>query len=408
MNTSLTIKDKILFGLDIQNLQGVEIGPLTNPLVRKDVGNVKYIDRATTEEIKDWYRKNKTVDLEKIVDVDHVWGQETLAQALGKNEKFDYCIAAHVIEHVPDLIGWLKEISEILCDNGVASFSVPDRRYTFDYLRSETVPADLIDAYHRKLKKPSIRHIFDHFSSFTEIDIVEAWSDNFDGSNLIPVKDPRKVNTICEDAQKNDKYIDSHCWVFTAMSFIALLDSLSAIGLFDFRIKRFFEVEYRNFEFVIQLEKLPSSLTNGEKRKLFTESLKKTRDHIVRVQFQSFPTGEAQIYWDSGKGFNEYDSSTRSYSLSGKKIELEFKIPPVFLKRLRFDPVKAAAIFRIFSIEILLFGDERHSISLDSLQAGEHIKIAKQKNGYFFGRTYRKAADPHVTMELSQDIQECS
>ncbi len=408
MSISLSIKDKILYGLDIKKLQGVEIGPLTSPLVTKDEGNVKYIDRATTEEIKDWYRKNETVDLDKVVDVDFVWGKQTLNQSTGGKEKYDYCVAGHVIEHVPDLIGWLKEISEILCDNGVASFSVPDKRYTFDYLRPVTVTADLIDAYHRKLKKPSLRHIFDHFSSFTKIDIVDAWADDFDGSQLKPIKDPRKVNKICEDAFKNNTYIDSHCWVFTTENFLNLLDSLSRVGLLDFRIKRFFDVEYHNFEFVIQLEKLPSSLTVDEKRTMFLESLKRARNHIFRIQFLSFPAGEAQIYYDTGTGFNELDSSSQEFSFSGRKTDLELKIPPIFLHKLRFDPVKSPAIFKIYSIELVLFGDEHHVISLDSLQPGNHLKIARHQKGSFWGRTYRKADDPHVIIKLPESIQKCT
>ncbi len=400
MATSFTIQDKILYGLDISSGKGLEIGPLMNPLVDKNQGNVKYVDRATTGEIKAWYKKNETVDQDKIVDVDYVWGDKTLAQCAGENNKFDYCVAAHVIEHVPDLIGWLKEISDVLKEGGIASFSVPDRRYTFDYLRSESVMADLIDAYYRKLKKPSIRHIYDHFSAFTEIDIVEAWTDGFDGRNLKPLKEPYKVNKICEDAQRNDKYIDSHCWVFTVQSFISILDSLNHIGLLDFRIKRFFDVEYCNFEFVIQLEKLPEGISSAEKRELFLKSLKRTINHKVTVRFISYPAGEAQIYYDAGNGFNEHDSITEQFSLGLQATELTFILPPVDLLKLRFDPVKAPAIFKIYDIQIDLFGDKKIAIPIKSLTPGEHVKTFEPMRKGFWGRTYRKADDPHFIFEV--------
>lgn len=405
MNTSLSIKEKILSELDIKNLKGVEIGPLANPYVTKNEGDVRYVDRTNTEAIKEWY-KDEDIDPDKIVDIDHVWGKETLSQAIGQNEKFDYCIAAHVIEHVPDLIGWLGEISEILSDNGVASFSVPDKRYTFDYLRPETVTADLIEAYLRKLKKPSIRHIFDHYSAFSEIDIVDAWSDSFDGSDLKPKKTPFEVYEICKNAQTNDSYIDSHCWVFTSSSFLTLLDSLNQIGLLDFRIKRFFDVEHFNFEFVVQLEKLPSSLNRDEKRELFLESLEKTRHHILRVEFLSLPAGEAQVYYDSGKGFNELESTTQRFSFTGKRTVLEFNIPPIILRKIRFDPVRSLAIFKIFSIELALFGKINHPIPLETLKPGDFLKIAKYKDKTFWGATSHKVLDPYVIIELPQSIQE--
>lgn len=399
MRTSLSIRDKILYGLDLATLKGLEIGPLMSPLVTKDQGDIHYVDRATTAEIKQWYQKNETIDLDKIVDVDYVWGDNSLAQATGEKHTFDYCVASHVIEHVPDLIGWLQEISEILKDYGTASFSVPDRRYTFDYLRPETVPADLIEAYHRKLKKPSLRHIYDHFSNYAEIDIVEAWSDGFDGSSLTPLKDPRKVNEICSDAYHNDTYIDSHCWVFTVDSFLSLLSSLSEIGLLDFRIKRFFRVEHLNFEFVVQLEKLPENSSYEEKRRLFSESLKRIHNHEVRVTFSSFPSGKAQLYYDAGKGFNEMDCVTEGFT-SPVSTTLEFSVPPVKLQGLRFDPVRKNAIFLIHSIEVLIHGDENVNIPLTTLKPGDHLKKTGFLKGSFFGVTYRNADDPHVIFHL--------
>ncbi len=93
MNSSLLTKNKILFELDIKKLKGVEIGPLLNPLVRKEDGDIRYIDRAPTEEIKEWHSKAKNLDLDKIVPIDYVWGEKSLTEATGHKEYFDYCIA---------------------------------------------------------------------------------------------------------------------------------------------------------------------------------------------------------------------------------------------------------------------------------------------------------------------------
>jgi 2-polyprenyl-3-methyl-5-hydroxy-6-metoxy-1,4-benzoquinol methylase len=125
----------LTYGLDLAKLTGIEIGPLVNPIVTRDQSNVKYVDRASTEELREWYSKAPQINVDEIMDIDYIWGEQSLAEATGSAEQFDYCIASHVIEHIPDLITWLQEISSILKVGGVACFAVTDKRYTFDCLR---------------------------------------------------------------------------------------------------------------------------------------------------------------------------------------------------------------------------------------------------------------------------------
>ncbi len=400
MNLSLSINEKILYGLDVGKLAGIEIGPLASPVVSKETGQVDYVDRATTEEIKKWYSKAEAVAQDQIVPIDYVWGDQTLAEATGAEENYDYCIAAHVIEHVPDLIGWLKEISSILCVGGIASFAIPDRRFTFDFLRPPSVPADLIDAYLRKLRKPSVRHIFDHFSSFAEIDIEDVWSADFDPQTIKPANDPNRAYTACLNAVENDIYIDSHCWVFTVESFLRLLEVLSRLNLLDFRIQRFFEVEKYMFEFVVQLEKLPTDSKPVDKHELFVSSLIKAQSHIVSVCFESSRSGEAQLYYDTGRGFNEQESVSIPFAAENRVIELEFSVPPVSLKRLRFDPISGPCDVKIRRIDVLIFGENRVSVPFECLNPEIDIKKTRITSDYFFARSIRNTCDPAIGIDL--------
>ena len=209
---------RLTHGLDLPNQTGIEIGPLVNPVVRRGDSNVKYVDRASTEELREWYSRDSAINVDDIMEIDYIWGEQSLAEATGGTEQFDYCVASHVIEHIPDLITWLGEIASILKVGGKACFAVPDKRYTFDYLRPLTVPADLVDGYLNKRRQPSYRHIYDHFSNFVELDINTAWSDDFDGSELVPQKSAMDTFNACIDAKKGGKYIDSHCSVFTEKS----------------------------------------------------------------------------------------------------------------------------------------------------------------------------------------------
>jgi len=112
-------RTKILALIDFEKWRGLEIGPLMRPIITKDMGRVEYIDRATTEELRRWYSNNDQVDPASLVEVDHVWGSQTLFDCVGRERVYDYVVASHVIEHVPDLLGWLQEIASVLADGGI-------------------------------------------------------------------------------------------------------------------------------------------------------------------------------------------------------------------------------------------------------------------------------------------------
>ena len=61
---------------DIRDLKGLEIGPLTNPIVTpqdlNDLGEIHYLDHLSTQDLKNKYADDKSVEVEKIVDVDFV------------------------------------------------------------------------------------------------------------------------------------------------------------------------------------------------------------------------------------------------------------------------------------------------------------------------------------------------
>lgn len=276
-------RERLTHDLTLESLTGIEIGPLVRPIVTRDKSDVRYVDRASTEELQKWYSKDPEINVDDIMTIDYVWGEQSLAEATGAKEAFDYCIASHVIEHIPDLITWLQEIDSILKPGAIASFAVPDRRYTFDFLRSETTIADLVEAHIEKRRKPSLKQIYDHFANHTNVDITAAWQPGYDGAELIPNKAPQQVFDVCEDAHKTGKYVDSHCSVFTEMSFFNLLNGISELGLLNFRIKNAFPVPAGMLEFYVQLEKIDSSLTTEEKHSLYRQSFDAVKQAFIKT-----------------------------------------------------------------------------------------------------------------------------
>lgn len=235
-------------------MRGVEIGALCNPLIRKNEGDVLYVDYADTEHLRANQFSN-SVQPEDIVEVDIVWGEKPLADCLGK--PVDYVVAVHVIEHVPDVIGWLWEIHDALCEEGYLSLAIPDRRYTFDILRPESTAGELIQAYLEKRRIPTPAQKFDFTSLWRHVDTQEAWRGYPDLNALRPVG-PENVEVAFAQAKEiheTGRYLDCHCWVFTPESFLKCLVLLDRLDLFPFEVVNFLDSPQDEMEFLIHLRK---------------------------------------------------------------------------------------------------------------------------------------------------------
>jgi SAM-dependent methyltransferase len=127
--------DRLRQHIDVANGRGLEIGPLASPVVPRTLGDVYYVDHLATDDLVAKYTGDPKVDERSIVSTDFVWGSNTLAEAVGDLAPFDYVVASHVLEHVPDLVGWLDEVAAVLRPGGRLSLAMPDRRYTFDVRR---------------------------------------------------------------------------------------------------------------------------------------------------------------------------------------------------------------------------------------------------------------------------------
>jgi 2-polyprenyl-3-methyl-5-hydroxy-6-metoxy-1,4-benzoquinol methylase len=245
-------KKKILAGLDLSSLVGAEIGPLCNPLVAKTDGDVTYVDYCDAENLRKHYAGNPSVDTDKIVETDAIWGEQTLAETLKR--PVDFIVASHVIEHVPDLITWLSELSRALTPNGEVRLAVPDKRFTFDFLRRETELSDVLDSYVLAARVPKPHAILDYYLNATQVDPIAAWNGELNENNLKRPNTFEQAMAMARDAATNGTYHDAHCWVFTPRSFADLFEQLSALGLVQFACERFIDTEVNTIEFFVWLK----------------------------------------------------------------------------------------------------------------------------------------------------------
>lgn len=245
--------DKLLIGLDFRRLRGLEIGPLMTPLVTKAEGDILYVDHADTETLREKYRHHPNVDdLSRIVAVDHVWGAQTLSECLGGTQ-VDYVLNSHVVEHVPDLVTWLGEIHAVLRPGGSLRMAIPDRRYTFDILRTESTLADALDAYVRRARIPLPRAILDHYLHVTSMSAIDAWNGRLDPARLTPTHLAAEALDIAERSFATGHYQDTHCWVFTPVSFARLCADLARLDRLDFMCDRIHPTERYEHEFIVAL-----------------------------------------------------------------------------------------------------------------------------------------------------------
>lgn len=252
---SISRNEKLIGGLDVRNLTGAEIGPLCRPVVRREDGAILYVDHADTQTLRGKYANDPGVDAAAIVDVDAVWGANTLDEALG-GRKVDYIVASHVIEHVPDLITWLLELRSSLRGGGQVRLAVPDRRFTFDHLRRDSSLADVLTAHVLRARRPQIQQILDYRLNSAPIGCAEAWATP-PHQRII-----RKEHTFGEALSTarrfvaNDDYHDVHCWAFTPRSFALLFAEMVENGLIDYGCERFYDTSRNELEFFVWLRQM--------------------------------------------------------------------------------------------------------------------------------------------------------
>ncbi len=249
-------RDKLLTGIsNFTGLTAVEIGALDKPILTKDEIQVTYVDYTDTETLKKNYASFPDHDIDKIVDVDAIWGDKTLSEALGEGVEVDLVLASHVIEHVPDLITWLEEIGAILKPDGTIHLAIPDRRYCFDIRRRETTIAEVIYSRMVRARTPLPHQVLDFGLNFFAVDCVDVW----DGKVIIPdyIDDEQMAHgtRVAQAVMDNDQYFDIHCWVFTPLTFARLMQQLSATGLLNMACKSWHDTARNELEFFVTMGK---------------------------------------------------------------------------------------------------------------------------------------------------------
>jgi len=172
-------------------------------------------------------------------------------------------VASHVIEHVPDVIGWLDEVAQLLFDDGRLVLAIPDRRFSFDALRPATTVGQMLLAHRARDVTPSVRAVYDHYSQAVTFNPAAAWLG-------LPPDPNQRIHDLdyvlaqlarCEDGQ----YVDCHVWLFTPRSFIEQLQELERLDLVSFVVDEIVLPRQGEFEFYVRLRRISRELDGPER-----------------------------------------------------------------------------------------------------------------------------------------------
>jgi SAM-dependent methyltransferase len=238
--------------------RGLEFGALDKPVVRPNQGDIRFVDYTTQEGLRA-HPYADGIDRDKIVSVDYVWtGSGSLAEVIGTREQFDYAIASHVIEHVPNIIGWFDGIYDVLRPGGVFNLAIPDKRFTFDFKRNLSTLGDLVEAHLLNYTYPSIKQMFDHCYYAVDFPPDARWKEAYEEKYYPKYCGDLSLQLAYDQSlliKHNEKYLDSHCLIVTPESFLAIIEDLSRLRLIKFVLREFYPTIVGAIEFFCHFEK---------------------------------------------------------------------------------------------------------------------------------------------------------
>jgi SAM-dependent methyltransferase len=290
----LTVRDeRIRRNLDVSCGVGLEIGPLFSPLVLRGEADIRYVDIQSAADLREHYKGDPAVKLDDIVDADYILIQAdgsvlSVGEAAAAGAPFDWILASHVIEHIPDLVAWFKDLSSIMSPGARLSLVIPDRRYCFDALRPPTTVGDILLAHDNCDTRPSARAVFDYFSSVVTVSTGDLWEGVVPDSSAL-------IYTIDQAAEmlersRGGEYMDSHVWLFTPAEFVDQMSVLSQLGLLDFVLIDIIPTAPGELEYYVTLERLPNDLSGDERKQKFSSNLHDLRVAVAATAGDDVPS----------------------------------------------------------------------------------------------------------------------
>lgn len=245
---------RIISGIDLKS-SGIEYGPLHRVIMPREIcSDVRYVDYKTQEQLQAHYAADPNVDVSLIPEIDIVTGGRPITEFVD-DESIDFVIASHVMEHVPDFIGWLETNLRLLRPGGRIALAFPDRRYCFDLAKQPTSFHEIVAAYLEKRTQPNFTQICDHIINCRKVTPVEVWNGTLDAENAPSIRAIPTALAQLRVLVSKTEYHDVHCWKFSDTEFMDMLFKIKAQFHLPFELLSFFPTQRNTTEFYAMLLK---------------------------------------------------------------------------------------------------------------------------------------------------------
>ena len=270
---------RIFGGADLSTGRSLEIGPLDAALLTRDIGEVYYADVRDRAGTVAYYRDDASVRTDLIPEIDFWLTRDdgtvgTLAEAVAAAAPFRRVVASHVIEHVPDMIGWLADVADVLDDDGELVLVVPDLRFCFDALRPGATVGQVLQAHQDGDRVPSIRAVYDFARTAVPFPAASAWDGAWPPEERV---NPMPRVSAMVERQRRGEYVDCHVWPVTPVRFVDIFADLLELGLIDLAVERVTATPHGHHEFYATLRRFPR---DGARDEMATSALR----HLSRVR----------------------------------------------------------------------------------------------------------------------------
>ncbi len=309
----------------------LEFGPLIRPLVsKKDYPNIFFADVKSTEDVKKLYTGNDylkatglDVNIDEVAPIDYVI-TKSYTETFKNEEKFDVVYLSHVIEHMPDIIAFMKDVVNIIKPDGKLVLLYPDARYCFDHFRNGTTFVDAYDIY--KNKSVNGKAVFDFtYNVLHENNPAFFWSEK----GIVDILPQNKFEDALESYDKaavNELPDDVHFWPFSDYQFVKFLYDMDRAGLLDFEISDFHETQYKTQEFMVVLTRKSAKKPDyGRYKKILSGISPVTRANAARKENQDLGDRVAQLEKTVNllKGELESVYSSKKWRLASKAADIK-------------------------------------------------------------------------------------
>jgi hypothetical protein len=235
----LTRAEKIEFLAEALNARaglGLEIGPGLAPMFPRRLGYpTRFLEQRTAEESRALCeRRGKATD--NIEEIDFLLRRDIPLPDLVGRQTYDWAASSHVVEHIPDFIGHLHDISALLKPAGAYGLIVPDRNLCFDCLKPLSTLGNVIQQHLERATAAPLATVIDEYryGAAPEGQSGGGWRYEEELQLHPKTEGLDAIREFLAQAQREPSY--GHAWRFTPPSFASIFFDLVALELTDLRL----------------------------------------------------------------------------------------------------------------------------------------------------------------------------